>query len=172
MNLKFSKIRLGLFAAFILICLNTTSNSQVKAIYTWYDRLYEKDINYENFACDLKDRENVSNYFKTHPLKKFLPICHNDCPIVKIRAAVPYPQAAKSFRADGEAAVHILVDEEGKTVYARMMTGNFMLRKSILTAACNTQFRKYNRKHQGVLHFTIDSFDEITAPSRANIVFQ
>lgn len=172
MNPKFSKIRLGLFAAFVLICLNTISNAQVKAIYTWYDRLYEKDIDYEDFSCDLKDKEAVGDYFKTHLLKRVLPICHNDCPVVKSRAVVPYPEAAKAFEAGGEAVVHILVNEEGRTIYARVLTGHILLRKSIVTAACNTRFREYNEKHQGALHFSIDSFDEITAPNRANIVSQ
>lgn len=138
----------------------------------WYKNLLEKNVVYENDVCEEKDKDLVNEFFKTNQPRKIIPICHNDCPIVKCRPVVPFPAAAKAIRVSGTVSVHILVDEKGKTIYARILSGHPLMRESIRKAACNTQFQEYERKHQGVMHFLIDNYDEINVPSQANIVRQ
>ena len=138
----------------------------------WYKKLYEKDVVYEDFACSVKDKDSIKEYFKNHPLMEILPICHNDCPIIKCRPVVPFPSIAKAVRVTGTASVHVLVNEEGRTIYARILIGHPLIRESVKKAACETQFREYGRKQQGVMHFSIDNYVEINVPSRANIVSQ
>lgn len=162
---------LSVFIWFVF--LSDSSKAQTK-IQTddWYKKLLEKDVVYENYACEEKDKDTVKEFFKTHQPKKIVPICHNDCPIVKCRPVVPFPAAAKAVRVTGTVSVHVLVDEKGKTIYVRILSGHPLMWESVRKAACSTQFREYESNHQGVMHFLIDSYDEINVPSRANIVLQ
>ena len=89
---------------------------------SWQSRLYEKDVKYENFACSKEDSEIVATFFKEHPLNSLLPICHNDCPVIKCRPLIPFPQLAKAARVTGTVSVHVLVDEKGKVLFARVLS--------------------------------------------------
>jgi hypothetical protein len=143
-------------------------------IETWQTKLYESGVNYQDFACELDDKQVVADYFRNHPLtKNGLPICHNDCPVIKCRPVVPFPAAARSVRvaASGTIAVHVLVDEKGKVLYARVLDGHHLLREAVRGGACRTQFADYPYgKHQGVMHFMIDGYDFIGVPNKANEV--
>ena len=176
MKLNFLTVFSVLFILPVLICfsfLSDSSKAQTK-IQTndWYKKLLEKNVVYQNDACEEKDKDSVSEYFKTHQPNEKISICHNDCPVIKCRPVVPFPAVAKAVRVKGTVSVHVLADEKGKTIYARVLSGDPLMRESIRKAACNTLFQEYERKHQGVMHFLIDNYDEINVPSRANIVSQ
>ncbi|HEX8000282.1 MAG TPA: energy transducer TonB [Pyrinomonadaceae bacterium] len=138
---------------------------------SWKDTLYEKDVQYENFVCNEEDSEIVSTFFKEHPLYSGLPICHNDCPIIKCRPLIPFPQIAKAAKVTGTVSVHILVDEKGKVLYARILGGHPLLWAAAKKGACETQFKEFAYgKHQGVMHFTVDDYEYLGVPKGANQV--
>ena len=138
---------------------------------TWKSKLYEKDVKYENFACSKDDSVTVATFFKEHPLKSFLPICHNDCPIIKCRPIIPFPKIAKTVRVTGTVSVHILVDEKGKVVYARALSGHPLIQPAAIKGACETQFKEYpSGKHQGIMHFSVDNYEFLGVPNKANEV--
>jgi hypothetical protein len=179
--MKIRKIHLILFLFILSIYLSpltflnnpslaqTQNNKQVEPI--WKSKLYEKDVKYENFACSKDDSETVATFFKEHPLKSFLPICHNNCPIIKCRPVIPFPKTVKAARVTGTASVHILVDEKGKVLYARVLSGHPLLQSAVIKGACETQFREYPvGKHQGIMHFTVDDYEFLGVPNRANEV--
>ena len=138
----------------------------------WYKKLLEKNVSYENDACEQDDKDLVREFFKNHQPQEKFPICHNDCPIVKCRPVIPFPSIAKTLNVGGVVSVHVLVDEKGKTIYARILGGHQLMRETVKKAACETQFRQYERKHQGVMHFLINSYEEINIPNKANVVSQ
>jgi hypothetical protein len=141
--------------------------------HTWQDTLYEPNVSYEEFACDKTDAKLVAAFFNSHPRKSYLPICHNDCPIVKCRPVVPFPNPARDAGVHGSVAVHILVDEKGKVLYARVLDGHPLLRTAVKHGACETQFREYPYgKHQGVMHFTVEGNEYLGVPYTANEVRQ
>ncbi len=139
---------------------------------TWQRKLYEKDVKYEDSACKSEDSEVVAAFFRERPLSRLIGICHNDCPIIKCRPLIHFPSLAKHARVSGVVPVHILVDEGGKVLYARVLGGHPLLRASARRAACETQFKNYpHHKRQGVLHLTFDSRDVyIGIPTTANQV--
>lgn len=138
---------------------------------SWQSRLYEKEVKYENFACSKGDSEIIATFFKEHPLKSILPVCHNDCPVIKCRPVIPFPPIAKAARAIGTISVHILVDEKGRVLYARELSGHPLLRATARKGACETQFNVYPyHKRQGVLHFTVEDYEYLGVPNEANQV--
>jgi hypothetical protein len=139
----------------------------------WKVALYEKDIDYGASACDVSYKADVNAYFKASPLKEFLPICHNDCPIISCRPVIRFPAAAKAVKASGSVRVHVLVDEKGKVLYARALTGHPLLRAAAIQGACKTEFKEYSyHKHQGIMEFTVDNYDYLTVPFLANVVWE
>lgn len=138
---------------------------------SWQNKLYEEDVSYGNYACGHEDSELVETFFKEHPLNKNSSICHNDCPIIKCRPLIPFPSIAKTARVTGTISVHVLVDEKGRVLYARVLTGHPLLWAAARKGACETQFREYPyHKHQGVMHFTVEDYDYLGVPNRANEV--
>ncbi len=160
----------------LLTCLHessiTHSQGNKQAVQSWKSKLYEQDVKYENFACNKENAEIVSTFFKEHPLKSSLPVCHNDCPIIKCRPVIPFPPIGKAARIAGTVSVHVLVDERGKVLYARVLSGHPLLWATAQKGACETQFREYPfGKHQGVMHFTVDNYDYLDVPNGANEVW-
>lgn len=139
---------------------------------SWQSRLHEKDVEYERFACKTEDSSLVAAFFKAHPLNRIFPICHNDCPIVKCRPVIYFPSIARSARVTaGRVSVHVLVDEQGKTLYARILDGNPLVWAAARKGACETTFNSYrHHKRQGVMHFTIDNSGFLGVPYTANRV--
>lgn len=168
-------LSLLLFACFLTLTFQTTFKSQIqkeKPEESWKQNLYEENVQYENFACNKEDAEIVKTFFVKQPLKSILPICHNNCPIIKCRPVVPFPKIAKNIRATGKVSVHVLVDETGKVLYARVLSGHPLLQAAARKGACETQFEEYSYgKHQGVMHFTVDGYDFLEVPNRANEVW-
>ena len=71
-----------------------------------------------------------------------------------------YPQAAKAENISGEVQVKIVVDEEGKVIWARAINGHPMLHEAATKAACRTRFtpstligRKTRVKAVGVMTY-------------------
>ena len=136
----------------------------------WVTSLYDKTVKYEDFACYEEDVQVVFNYFIEYPLvDRRLPICHNDCPVVSCRPVIQIPLMGQKLT--GTIPVHILVDEEGDVLYARVLSGHPLLRAAARKAACQTRFTKYpHHKHQGVIHFYLDGTVFLGIPYTANQV--
>ncbi len=67
----------------------------------------------------------------------------SDCIIFgkPISRPVPcYPLAAKAARVAGEVKVHLVIDEEGKVVWAKAESGHPLLRQAAVSAACRARF--------------------------------
>jgi hypothetical protein len=164
--------------AVVLFCTSVLStipskptNAQDNKGLSWQNKLYESEVRYENFACRSEDAETVAAFFKMHPLRKIFPICHNDCPIIKCRPVIPFPALANSARVTGAISVHVLVNEEGKVLYARILGGHPLLWAAARKGACETQFNVYpDHKRQGVMHFTVDNSGYLGVPYGANQV--
>jgi outer membrane biosynthesis protein TonB len=165
--------------AVVLFCTSILPSILVKATtaqdnkeLSWQNRLYESEVRYENFACRREDSETVAAFFREHPLLgKIFPICHNDCPVIKCRPVIPFPAIANSARGTGAISVHVLVNEEGKAIYARILAGHPLLGAAARRAACETQFNAYpDHKRQGVMHFTADNSGYLGVPYGANQV--
>jgi hypothetical protein len=64
------------------------------------------------------------------------------------------------------------VNEQGKTLYARVLEGHPLLWAAARKAACETQFNLYQGEHkrQGVMHFYSDDSGFIGIPFTANQV--
>jgi hypothetical protein len=146
--------------------------SQDKPPDSWQMKLYEKDVAYENFACKTEDAQVVDSFFKEHPLRTSLtPICHNDCPVVRCRPVIAVPKIARTAKITGTVSVHVLVDEQGKTLYARVLEGSPLLLAAARRGACETQFNLYpDHKRQGVMHFYVDDSGFLSIPYTANRV--
>lgn len=139
---------------------------------TWETSLYDKAVQYENFACKADDAQVVSMFFKDHPLlTRQVPICHNDCPVTRCRPVVQVPSIARAAKVTGTVSVHILVDEQGKVLYARVLDGHPLLLAAARKAACETQFNLYpDHKRQGVMHLYVDETGFLSIPYTANQV--
>ena len=173
---KLSFSLLFLFCCFLsLTFFQTSSVSQTKEEKQeplWKQNLYKENVEHEEFACNKEDSEIVKSFFVKRPLNIKLPICHNDCPIIKCRPVVRFPPAAKVVRVTGKVSVHVLADEKGKVLYARVLDGHPLLRAAARRGACETQFEEYQYgKHQGVMHFTVDDYEFLGVPNRANEVW-
>ena len=159
----------------LLVCPHnlSTARSQAKREEPpWKSKLYEKDVRYQDYACDKGDAEIVAAFFKEHPLQSIFPICHNDCPIIECRPVIPFPPIAKAAKASGTVSVHVLVDEKGKGIYARVLSGHPLLWAAARKGACDTRFKGYPyNKHQGILHFAVDDYEFLGVPNRANEVW-
>ncbi|MBK8146979.1 MAG: energy transducer TonB [Acidobacteria bacterium] len=167
------------FSLFFLFCcflslafFQTSSISQTKEEKQeplGKQNLYKENVKYEDFACNKDGADVVKTFFASRPLNIKLPICHNDCPIIKCRPVVRFPLAAQTARVTGKVSVHVLVDEKGKVIYARVLDGHPLLWAAARKGACETQFEEYQYgKHQGVMHFTVDDYEFLGVPNRAN----
>ena len=162
----------------VLFCLsvlptvpNKPTNAQDNKELTWQNRLYKSEVPYEHSACRREDSETVAAFFREHPLMKIFPICHNDCPVIKCRPVIPFPAIATSAKRTGTISVHVLVNEEGRVLYARILAGHPLLWATARRGACETQFNVYpDHKRQGVMHFTVDSSGFLGVPYVANQV--
>ncbi len=109
MKLKFLKSTFVLFVFLMTICLTfpfDSSKAQIKSQNdNWYKNLLEKNVAYQNYACEQKDKDLVKEFFRIRQPKEIIPICHNDCPIVKCRPVVPFPAVAKAVRVIGIVSV-------------------------------------------------------------------
>lgn len=138
---------------------------------SWQTKLYEKDVAYGKFACKNEDAQLVVTFFKEHPLSRVFPICHNDCPVIRCRPVIQFPSIARAAKATGRISVHVLVDEQGKTLYARVLDGHPLLWAAARKGACETQFSLYpDHKRQGVMHFFVDDSPFLGVPYTANQV--
>ena len=158
----------------ITLCLfllpsGTRAQSNSRNSSSWKDKLYEEKVVYKNSACNEDDSEVVETFFGENPLRGVIPICHNDCPIIECRPVVPFPPLAKQAKVSGMVSVHVLVNEEGRVIYARILSGNPLLWGAARKGACETQFQEYSYgKHQGVMHFTVDGYQFLNVPNTAN----
>jgi len=160
--------------AFLFSCAFISSEGQAQDKYeqsSWQAKLYGKDVDYKNFACKNEDAQAVATFFKEHSLKRALPICHNDCPIIRCRPVIQLASIARAARVTGTVSVHVLVDEQGKALYARVLNGHPLLWAAARKGACETQFSPYpDHKRQGVMHFKVEDSAFLGVPYTANQV--
>jgi hypothetical protein len=171
--LQLTSIRSIALLLLLASTLFSTSLSQAQEQGTdWRTILYEKDVAYENFVCKAEDSQLVASFFKEHPLRTpLIPICHNDCPIVRCRPVIQFPSIARAAKVTGTVSVHVLVDEHGGTVYARVLEGHPLLWAAARKGACETRFNAYaDHKRQGVMHFFVDGSLFLGVPYSANEV--
>jgi protein TonB len=67
------------------------------------------------------------------------------CERGKVKTAPPpcYPAIARAAKASGKVVVKVVVDENGKVIWAQIERGHPLLRLPTLRAACHIQFEPY-----------------------------
>jgi hypothetical protein len=84
---------------------------------------------------------------------------------------IQFPSIARATKVTGTVSFHVLVDEQGKTLYARVLDGHPLLWAAARKGACETQFNLYpGHKRQGVMHFNVDDSPFLGVPYTANQV--
>jgi hypothetical protein len=151
--------------------LDSSAQVKKKEPVDWRENLYAQNVSYSDFSCRKEDASIVRTFFVTRPLNPRIPICHNDCPIIQCRPVVRFPAAAKAIRVTGIVSVHVLVDETGAVLYARALSGHLFLLDTARKAACDTKFLSGASKRQGVMHFTVENYEYLGVPYRANQVW-
>jgi len=122
-----------------------------KAEIDWPDKLYADDVAYEDFACRVEDRPAVADFFKAWPRRRSLPICHNNCPILKSFPQRKLPPLSPEITGRGNIAIHIVADENGRPIYARALNGHSLLRSLLQKRACESQFETNSGKRQRLI---------------------
>ena len=114
----------------------------------------------EKCACSKKDRATVSIYFRqleeyrkkileckkqseldSSPILVIASKCEfggEGCPLRLVKPEIP--DSARRIRRSGIAKVRVLVDEEGKVIYSRMVEGDKIFRNVSERAACQAFF--------------------------------
>ena len=89
-------------------------------------------------VCEQKQREEqIAEYGRVLP--KVSGHCFDGCPT---RIILPvYPNEAKRLNFSGQVKVEAIVDETGKVVYARAMTGKPLLRQVAVQAARDSSYQ-------------------------------
>lgn len=142
-----------LFSFLVAICIGaSTFFGQAKdaKVRTWEDNLFEENVDYGSFACESKDTSIVSQFFKDHPLKRFLSVCHNNCAILRKFPQRPLPFDPKIV-GNGSIAIHVLVNESGEPIYARAVNGHKVIRSILQQRACEAIFARSEMKRQRVI---------------------
>jgi TonB family protein len=114
-----------------LFCLGSFAQTEIKKI---TQGLFAKLKEDENSAaeCEQKARAyQIANFGRILP--RISGHCFDGCPT---RIVKPYyPNEAKRFRISGQVRVETIVDETGKVVYARAISGKPFLRQAAEQAA-------------------------------------
>jgi TonB family protein len=89
-------------------------------------------------ACSKAIREEQIRKFGK-PLPKISGHCWDGCPV---RVVKPYyPEAARRLKISGQVLVDAIVDEKGNVIFAKIIKGNGLLRKTALDAAYVSQYQ-------------------------------
>lgn len=175
-RIGFSVILALLLAASVsLKSSSSSSKAQERPVEpAWKTSLYEDYVEYGEFSCKADDSPLITDFFlriENRP-NRVVPICHNDCPVTKCRPVIGYPVLARAAKVTGTVSVHVLVDDQGRTIYSRILDGNPLLWVAARKAACETEFfpRKDGHYHQGVMHFEFDNSSVLTIPLSASQV--
>lgn len=140
-NLNYKLIvTLIILIIFPLVILYAQNSQQTKL--TWEDKLYEKDVDYDKFACRDEDKSIVVNFFKKSPPKRGLPICHNNCAILKEFSKRPMPRLSAKIKGVGNIGIHVLANEDGKVIYARAINGHPLIQSLLQKRACESTFKE------------------------------
>jgi len=120
---------------------------------TWEDKLYEKNVVYENFSCQDEDKKTVADFFKDRPLNFRIRICHNNCAVLESFSNRKLPPFSDKVKGDGFIAIHVLANEDGKPIFARAVNGNSIMRKLAEKRACESKFKKNPEKRQQLIYY-------------------
>ena len=121
--------------------------------------------NTKNFVCSKVYKTEVREYFeKSGERQKFIAECeektrqiqikqfgapsvkvsggcewsHEGCPLSLIKPA--FPKLAKALKIGGQVPVRVIIDEEGKVIFSRVLGGHPLLRLPAKKAACKSIF--------------------------------
>jgi hypothetical protein len=147
------KSSLFTFFIFILLIQSAVAQKTNQTEIDWKDKLYEKDVKYEDFACRIEDNKTVFDFFKNRPLIRALSVCHNNCAILESFSNRKLPLLSPQVIGQGNIAIHILVNEEGRPLYARAVNGHPLMRTLLKTRACESKFKAMPDKRQQVILF-------------------
>lgn len=137
--------------SFAFFAINCFSQTTIKKEITWEDKLYEKGVKYEEFACEIEDKVAVADFFKNHSLNRILGICHNNCAVLKAFSTRRLPFLSSKIKGDGEIGVHVLVNEEGRPIYARAVNGHPLMRFLLQKRVCESTFQTREDKRQNMI---------------------
>ncbi len=149
-----------------------TSKTVVVKQSDWKLTLYEHGVDYAKYACRQEDEETVGDYFQRFPLDERRSICHNNCAVVKCKPVISYPKVAQAAHLSSKVSVHILVNEKGRAIYARPLSGHPSFHSTVVKAICQTQFAKKPLLQPGVMHFTFEYGYKPSVPDEANEVLE
>lgn len=117
----------------------------------------------EKCACSKNDKEKVRGYFADldKQNKKFAECetqsskqpkiiiaggCEfgaDGCPVNLVQPV--FPKSAKKFNLFGQVKVEVVIDEDGKVIYSRMIEGKNIFKNSAEQAACKSIFKPIRR---------------------------
>ncbi len=117
----------------------------------------------EKCACTKNDKPKVSDYFENlnNQNKKFAECeaqlnkqpkiiiaggCEfgaDGCP-VSLKQPL-FPKSAQKLKISGQVKVEVIIDEDGKVIYSRMIKGKKIFKNSAEQAACKSKFRSVRR---------------------------
>jgi hypothetical protein len=117
----------------------------------------------EKCVCSKNDKPKVNDYFENldNQNKKFAECeeqsnkqpkiiiaggCEfgsDGCPV---NLTLPkFPKAAEKFKTSNQVKVEVIIDEDGKVIYSRMIEGKKIFKSSAEQAACKSKFRSVRR---------------------------
>jgi len=160
-NGRFRTIRL-IICVFLILTNTVFSQKPAPIQSSWEDKLYEKNIAYENFACQDEDKKAVSDYFKNHPLNRILRVCHNNCAILESFSTRKLLPLSNKIKGDGFIVIHILANENGRPIFARAVNGHPLVRRLAEKRACESKFKENSEKRQQVIFYCPN--DKCSAP--------
>jgi hypothetical protein len=126
-----------------------TANTQIN----WEDKLYEKNVDYENSACRVEDQKAVADFFKKNPLNRIIRVCHNNCAILESFANRSFPPFSLKIKGTGFIAIHVLANPDGRPIFARAVNGNSLMRKLVEKRACESKFKPNPENRQNIIYF-------------------
>lgn len=91
------------------------------------------------WACSPEDAQAVHGYFNPTIVRPHISDCRANCQAASIPSP-EYPGLAKAARVSGAVEVSVLVDETGRVIYSRAVSGHPLLTATAARAACQARF--------------------------------
>jgi hypothetical protein len=133
----------------------------------------------EDCACSKKDKAKIKQYFaELDKQNRFIADCEqkkmnnrklisgrcewggSGCPASLVKPE--FPSTAKKLKIFGNVKVEIIVDETGSVIYANMIEGNKVFKKSSERAACKSRFTSFRFCDEPVKYKTVIEFSFVS----------
>jgi len=135
------KIRLLLLIFLFAVAVFAQSNEKCACSKKDKSKIREYFANLENQRKQIAECEVQTTLQLTRPPLVIAAKCEfggSGCPVY---LAIPkFPQTAKKLKLSGAVDVEIIIDEEGKVIYSKMIEGNEIFKESAEKAACKARF--------------------------------